>query len=241
MPAFLLPDLGEGLTEAEIVAWRVRVGDTVTVDQPVVEVETAKAVVEVPVPFAGQVTVLHGQPGDVLTVGSPLITVDDQQADSGSAAVGAFSEPGLVTAPPAGSGPGETQEESGAVLIGYGTSGSARRCSRRAAATAPAPAGLASPPGTSERGTAPPLAAPAPAGQPGAAAGNGVAAAPPRGHRITVVSPLVRKLARDHGLDLAGVAGSGSDGLILRRDVDAAIAAQAAPAALDGTAAPAPD
>src|SRR5580765_5113800 len=66
MPAFLLPDLGEGLTEAEIVTWHVRTGDTVTVDQPIVEVETAKAVVEVPVPFAGRVTALHGRPGDVL-------------------------------------------------------------------------------------------------------------------------------------------------------------------------------
>ncbi|MGH3121058.1 MAG: biotin/lipoyl-containing protein, partial [Streptosporangiaceae bacterium] len=72
MPAFLLPDLGEGLTEAEIVTWRVQAGDVVTVDQTVVEVETAKAVVEVPVPFAGRVTALHGQPGDVLAVGAPL-------------------------------------------------------------------------------------------------------------------------------------------------------------------------
>ena len=70
MPAFLLPDLGEGLTEAEIVAWHVRAGDTVTVDQRVAEVETAKAVVEVPVPFAGRVTELHGTVGDVVAVGS---------------------------------------------------------------------------------------------------------------------------------------------------------------------------
>ena len=76
MPAFLLPDLGEGLTEAEIVTWHVQAGDTVTVDQTVVEVETAKAVVEVPVPFAGRVTALHGEPGDVLAVGAPLITVE---------------------------------------------------------------------------------------------------------------------------------------------------------------------
>ncbi len=90
MPAFLLPDLGEGLTEAEIVGWHVQAGDTVTVDQPIVEVETAKAVVEVPVPFAGLVTALHGQPGDVVTVGEPLVTVDTS---------GPFAEPGVVTAP----------------------------------------------------------------------------------------------------------------------------------------------
>ena len=80
MPAFLLPDLGEGLTEAEIVAWHVQAGDTVTVDQSVAEVETAKAVVEVPVPFAGRVTELHGQVGDVVVVGAPLITVDPAPA-----------------------------------------------------------------------------------------------------------------------------------------------------------------
>ena len=85
MPAFLLPDLGEGLTEAEIVTWRVQTGDTVTVDQPIVEVETAKAVVEVPVPFAGRVTALHGQPGDVVAVGAPLVTVD---TESGNVLVG---------------------------------------------------------------------------------------------------------------------------------------------------------
>src|SRR5436190_4209737 len=86
MPAFLLPDLGEGLTEAEIVTWHVQTGDTVTVDQPIVEVETAKAVVEVPVPFAGRVTALHGQPGDVVAVGEPLLTVDP--AESGNVLVG---------------------------------------------------------------------------------------------------------------------------------------------------------
>src|SRR2546421_7558534 len=90
MPAFLLPDLGEGLTEAEIVTWRVQTGDTVAVDQPIVEVETAKAMVEVPVPFAGRVTALHGQPGDVVAVGAPLVTVDT---------AGRLAEPGVVVSP----------------------------------------------------------------------------------------------------------------------------------------------
>ena len=79
MPAFVLPDLGEGLTEAEIVSWHVQVGDTVAVDQDVVEVETAKAVVEIPVPFAGRVAELHASPGDLLAVGAPLITVSDDR------------------------------------------------------------------------------------------------------------------------------------------------------------------
>src|ERR1700688_3331686 len=106
MPAFLLPDLGEGLTEAEIVTWRVQAGDVVTVDQTVVEVETAKAVVEVPVPFAGRVTALHGEPGDVLAVGAPLITVAGTDTDRGTSPaqdIGTghpatpFAEPGVAT------------------------------------------------------------------------------------------------------------------------------------------------
>ena len=128
MPAFLLPDLGEGLTEAEIVTWHVQAGDTVTVDQPIVEVETAKAVVEVPVPFAGRIAALHGQPGDVVAVGEPLVTVDT--ADR-------FAEPGVVTS---SVGPDQAGE-SGNVLIGYGTSSGRRRRHRatRSSATIPAP------------------------------------------------------------------------------------------------------
>ena len=132
MPAFLLPDLGEGLTEAEIVTWRVQAGDVVTVDQTVVEVETAKAVVEVPVPFAGRVTALHGEPGDVLAVGAPLITVAgaDTEPDTAPAQgmatrrpAAAFAEPGVATPEPAAGHDGE----SGNVLIGYGTSADRRR------------------------------------------------------------------------------------------------------------------
>ena len=111
MPAFLLPDLGEGLTEAEIVTWHVQAGDTVTIDQPIVEVETAKAVVEVPVPFAGRVTTLHGQPGDVVAVGQPLITVDTAGSAPGPPAPGretGFAEPGVVSSPV---GPGEAGRE----------------------------------------------------------------------------------------------------------------------------------
>ena len=73
MRTFNLPDLGEGLAEAEIVRWHVNVGDTVAVDQPMLAVETAKAVVEVPAPFSGVVKTLHGQPGDVIATGAPLI------------------------------------------------------------------------------------------------------------------------------------------------------------------------
>ncbi len=167
MPAFLLPDLGEGLTEAEIVAWHVQTGDTVTVDQPIVEVETAKAVVEVPVPFAGRVSALHAQPGDMVAVGAPLVTVD-------------------------------TASESGSVLVGYGTSSGRRRRHRatRSSATIPASGG-----------------------------------------RLPVASPPIRQLARNAGLDLAAIRGSGRGGLITRADVDEAISARrAAPAAVPAPA-----
>ena len=98
MPDFLLPDLGEGLTEAEIVNWLVNVGDEVALDQPVVEVETAKAVVEVPVPYAGIVTAVHARPGESLAVGAPLITI-------GGATVAADTGGDSTKTPPVGVSP----------------------------------------------------------------------------------------------------------------------------------------
>ena len=168
MPAFLLPDLGEGLTEAEIVTWRVQAGDVVTVDQTVVEVETAKAVVEVPVPFAGRVTALHGEPGDVLAVGAPLITVAgaDTEPDTAPAQgmvtrhpAAAFAEPGVATPEPAASHDGE----SGNVLIGYGTSADRRRRRARGspAVSSPQAAGhVAASPGRASTDTGSVQAAP---------------------------------------------------------------------------------
>ena len=85
MPDFLLPDLGEGLDEAEVIAWRVKPGDRVAVDQVIAEVETAKAVVEVPVPYAGVVAALHAEPGSTVSVGQPLITVEADEPAAGSA------------------------------------------------------------------------------------------------------------------------------------------------------------
>ena len=142
MPDFLLPDLGEGLAEAEIIGWHVRVGDHVDVDQVIVEVETAKAAVEVPVPYAGAVAEIHARPGAVVAVGQPLITITADEPAAG------FREPGTVTPGPAPAGTA-VAEASGNVLIGYGTSPAragrrGRRTPRRPAApapAAPAPAG----------------------------------------------------------------------------------------------------
>ncbi|KOU37265.1 dihydrolipoamide acetyltransferase family protein [Streptomyces sp. WM6368] len=193
---FKLPDLGEGLTEAEIVRWLVAVGDVVAIDQPVVEVETAKAMVEVPCPYGGVVTARFGEEGTELPVGAPLITV----------AVGASSLP--ADAPAAEAAEAEGTGNVPRPLIGYGEDHSRPARRRRvrpvtAAVSAPAVAAPVAP--------AVPVAPAAPAGP------------------VPVISPLVRKLAKDGGVDLRALRGSGPDGLILRADVEAALAALRAP------------
>ncbi|POX61237.1 branched-chain alpha-keto acid dehydrogenase subunit E2 [Streptomyces sp. Ru62] len=223
---FKLPDLGEGLTEAEIVRWLVQVGDVVAVDQPVVEVETAKAMVEVPCPYGGVVTARFGEEGTELPVGAPLLTV----------AVGERApEP----------------EGSGNVLVGYGTQAPAARRRRVRAGTAAVDGqsvrrgadgdGQAAPTGApvngraARRGTAradahaPARVAPAVAAPASPTAVPTTPTAAPTEGPVPVISPLVRKLARDNGVDLRRLAGSGPDGLILRADVENALRAGAAP------------
>ncbi|XUL99299.1 dihydrolipoamide acetyltransferase family protein [Streptomyces venezuelae ATCC 10712] len=219
---FKLPDLGEGLTEAEIVRWLVAVGDVVAVDQPVVEVETAKAMVEVPCPYGGVVTARYGEEGTELPVGAPLLTVavggtgaPDELAEAapGAAPTAADSAVSAVSA--------VSSEYSGNVLVGYGTAGPAAR-RRRVRHTNPA---AAQAPATA------PAAAPAPAAVPAPVAVAVAAAVPVSAGPVPVISPLVRKLARDRGLDLREVRGSGPEGLILRADVELALAALEQPAA----------
>jgi 2-oxoisovalerate dehydrogenase E2 component (dihydrolipoyl transacylase) len=223
MPDFLLPDLGEGLDEAEVIAWHVKPGDLVEVDQVIAEVETAKAVVEVPVPYAGVVTALHAEPGGAVSVGQPLITI---MADDPAAG---FREPGVVVPEQARA---DAEESSGSVLIGYGTTAAPARSSRRGrrnraagALAAPAPPAPV-PPVPAPPAPAPPApATPAPATPAPATLSP---AAPERPVRVAVISPLVRKEARDAGLDLAGLTGTGPGGLVIRRDVRQAIAERAA-------------
>jgi 2-oxoisovalerate dehydrogenase E2 component (dihydrolipoyl transacylase) len=159
----MLPDLGEGLTEAEVTMWHVAPGDEVHVDQIVVTVETAKASVDLPCPYAGYVAALHSEPGAVLEVGKPLLTVSAPES------------------------PG-----SGNVLVGYGTSQAKRSGRRRVTAQGrPSPAGNAGP------------VAVAPSGAP------------------KVISPVVRRLAKDNRISLAGLAPTGPGGVIRRSDVEA--------------------
>ncbi|MFD3572624.1 dihydrolipoamide acetyltransferase family protein [Streptomyces sp. NPDC058644] len=219
---FKLPDLGEGLTEAGITRWLVEVGDVVAVDQLVVEVETAKALVEVPCPYGGVVTARFGEEGSELPVGAPLLTV----------AVGAPDGNPAPASAPAPEEPAEralqaaaAEESSGNVLVGYGTAAApARRRRVRSAGpvTQPAPKPAAQPVPVPQ--AVPQPAAQKPAGSSGASGSGG--ALPHTDGPIPVISPLVRKLARENGVELRALTGTGPDGLIMRADVESAIAAQ---------------
>ncbi|WP_282689741.1 MULTISPECIES: dihydrolipoamide acetyltransferase family protein [unclassified Streptomyces] len=223
---FKLPDLGEGLTEAEIVRWLVEVGDVVAIDQPVVEVETAKAMVEVPCPYGGVVTARFGEEGTELPVGAPLLTVAVGAPEGAS---GSAASPSSSSSPSSGKGSGSGAESSGGsgnVLVGYGTGAPAARRRRirpdrldRAVAEAPVSGAQ-----VVEAPVAEVL----------------VAEAPVSDGPVPVVSPLVRRLARQHDIDLRRLAGSGPDGLILRADVDRAIRTAEETAAATARAAQAP-
>ncbi|WP_371624586.1 2-oxo acid dehydrogenase subunit E2 [Streptomyces sp. NBC_01116] len=220
---FKLPDLGEGLTEAEIVRWLVEVGEVVAIDQPVVEVETAKAMVEVPCPYGGVVTARFGEEGTELPVGAPLLTVA-VGAPEGLDLSGASpsSTESLTSDTSASATATESSGGSGNVLVGYGTGAPAARrrrirpdrldrtLVRTSVPDGPAASGTA--PATAATYAAP--AAPATPVAVGVVNGQGP---------VPVVSPLVRRLARQHDIDLRRLAGSGPDGLILRADVDGAI------------------
>lgn len=221
---FNLPDLGEGLTEGEILAWLVKVGDTIELNQPIVEVETAKAAVEIPAKWAGQVQAIHHPEGTTVEVGTPIIAID---TDPGAGPLDAPSTTATPSAdlptPSAASlaavevAPAEGMVEPGliggaapggrtAVLVGYGprTTAAKRRPRKGAvpaqAVAAPAPAAP----------TPPPVVAPAQNGRAATATG-GVLAKPP-----------VRKLAKDLGVDLGTLTGSGPLGSITREDVQQA-------------------
>jgi len=209
---FKLPDVGEGLTEADIVSWHVKPGDTVEVNQIIVEIETAKAVVELPSPWAGTVSALLVTEGQTVDVGTPIISVDVPGA--GGEAAPAAAAPEAVAAGETGGQPLAAQKlaaqvaaQSAAgdepaeparqpVLVGYGVKpGSTARRPRKTGPTRPA-----SYPAT------PPLAGP-PTTAPGGTAVRALA------------KPPVRKLARDLGVDLAALAGSGPEGSVTREDV----------------------
>ncbi|MBG6055110.1 pyruvate dehydrogenase E2 component (dihydrolipoamide acetyltransferase) [Salinibacterium sp. CAN_S4] len=193
---FTLPDVGEGLTEAEIVSWKVKAGDTVVVNQVLVEIETAKSLVELPSPFAGTVSALLVEEGQTVEVGTPIISVSAQGAEVELMAPAGADE-SIVADTAATVAPQE--EGSGAVLVGYGVSGH----------------------GASRRRAAAPVAPPTPgagAAAPRAAAPRALAA-PPAGASVTITKPPIRKLAKDLGVDLSLVVATGPIGDVTRDDV----------------------
>ena len=250
---FRLPDVGEGLTEADIVTWHVKPGDKVTVNQVIVEIETAKSLVELPCPFEGVVSDLLVPEGQTVDVGTPIIAVDvaagaDAAAGApGTGAAGSHSDAPAAGKTPAGASPAAQPEgaalaaasaavtadsaarepgmhgspapkiERQAVLVGYGVKlGTTTRRTRKGGNAG----GGAGAGGMPEQAVAPQ----APAATPATAGGNGADTA--AGAR-PLAKPPVRKLARDLGVDLARLTGSGPEGSITRDDVQAAAAGPA--------------
>ncbi|AZT99367.1 dihydrolipoamide acetyltransferase family protein [Brevibacterium linens] len=219
---FILPDLGEGLTEAELISWKVEIGDEVHVDQMVVEVESAKSVVELPCPYAGQVVSLHANAGDTVSAGQALLTVAEAGVEAGAG-------------PGAGTGAESADSESGgANLIGYGTSEPKTRSAKKRSFGGKH---AATPVATS---TAAPTAAPAvptvipdaPSQPPAETPASPSSSSTTANDRVSPVSsPLVRKLAKDHGISAKSLPGTGPGGVVTRADVMAAIESGAGAAA----------
>jgi pyruvate dehydrogenase E2 component (dihydrolipoamide acetyltransferase) len=191
MSQFRLPDLGEGLEEAQLVQWLVREGETLALNQPLCQVESAKAMVDIPSPFAGTVERLHAAPGDMVAVGAPLITI--VEAGNG---VGATLRSGGRPAATEGDGHGP-------VLVGYGTDGPATTLARRRRIPGGAPV------------TPPPVAPPTPS----VGASGGRPAMPATDAPISA-SPLVRKMAAERGIDLSTIRGTGPGGRIRVEDLE---------------------
>jgi pyruvate dehydrogenase E2 component (dihydrolipoamide acetyltransferase) len=268
---FRLPDVGEGLTEADIVSWHVKPGDTVTINQIIVDIETAKAVVELPSPYAGTVTALLVDAGQTVDVGTPIIAVDVPGPEDAATEPAPPENPAPETkaAPAPGAKGGPASGTRQPVLVGYGVKpGSTSRRPRKKPPTRPGsypatpsapptggpfppadsfPAGLKLPPGIpappqspggsprETRADQPPQppgthsAPQTPSGGSAPARGKwgrdspmlgGVTGGviPPGGNRA-LAKPPVRRLARDLGVDLGGLAGSGPEGSVTREDV----------------------
>jgi 2-oxoisovalerate dehydrogenase E2 component (dihydrolipoyl transacylase) len=194
---FKLPDVGEGLTEADILQWHVKPGDQVALHQVLVEIETAKSAVELPSPYAGTVTEVLVPEGATADVGTPIIAIDvGGGTEPGPAEEGA-REPGIIGSP-------APKAERQAVLVGYGVKlGTTSRRPRKSSADSPARAGA-------KRAAPPATVAPV--------------APPPSPASPVLAKPPVRKMARDLGVDLTSLTGTGPDGSITRDDVQRAAA-----------------
>ncbi|MGY2744606.1 dihydrolipoamide acetyltransferase family protein [Pseudarthrobacter sp. O4] len=234
---FNLPDVGEGLTEAEIVSWKVKAGDTVAVNDVICEIETAKSLVELPSPFAGTVTELLVPEGVTVDVGTPIISVSDAAAaDAAPAAAAPAAAAPAAPAAPAGKAPavdapmyGKLEEDAsddggsagrpaGGPLVGSGPKADAVKRRRRVAGPAIKPAVSTSsvtPVPVVEPGTVPERPVPT----------EGIDQRPTLGGAITgllgrvLAKPPVRKIARDLGIDLSDVVPTGAGGEVTREDL----------------------
>ncbi|MCI4012078.1 dihydrolipoamide acetyltransferase family protein [Brevibacterium sp. ZH18] len=227
---FPLPDVGEGLTEADIVSWKVAAGDTVTVNQILVEIETAKSLVELPSPQAGLVEALLVEDGQTVEVGTPIIRFGGDDP-LGSPASGGASESSAAGGDAQGSADSESDAEGGATLVGYGAKAASSKRRPRKGAGVPAPAGAVAPAPAAPAAQA----APAPAVEPTPAAGASTSPSTASAGK-PLAKPPVRKLAKDLGIVLATVAATGSRGEVTRDDVRAAADGTGEPAV--GTASP---
>ena len=233
MPEFKLPDVGEGLTEAEIVTWKVKVGDVIEINDVVVEIETAKSLVELPSPFAGEVTALLVPEGETVPVGTPIIRVgaEEPAAAGGTPAPqpGASSgtpapEMEIDLSNPAASGGGEGESLVGRNKADRGPTRRARHGAGAAAANRQAQAAFepGAAPAVEEETEEEPVPARSVVDRPGV---EEVAQQPSRDQASTraLAKPPVRKLAKDLGVDLTTLTGSGPQGSITRDDVQAAV------------------
>ncbi len=221
MADYLLPDVGEGLTEAEIVSWHVKEGDVIEINDIVVEIETAKSLVELPSPYAGTVTALLVSEGETVAVGTPIISIGDPAATPPPAGPGAdLGEIDLSN--PAASGGGEGESLVGRNKADRGPlrrprKGSASPSSEAAAATQMQVQGAFAPGGAQSQDVVesdePAVPATTVTEPPEPVSGEAVRA---------LAKPPVRKLARDLGVDLTRLTGTGPQGSITREDVRAA-------------------
>ncbi|MEP9363200.1 dihydrolipoamide acetyltransferase family protein [Nocardioides sp. CN2-186] len=213
MAEFKLPDVGEGLTEAEIVVWKVKVGDVVAINDIIVDIETAKSIVELPSPYAGTVTALMVAEGEMVPVGTPIIAIGDPSA---AEPVEPVETPEIDLSNPAASGGGEGESLVGRNKADRGPIRRARKVSSGAvAAHMQAQAAF-------ETGAAPMVEAdeePVPSVTPAEAAPVAVR---------TLAKPPVRKLAKDLGVDLSTLTPTGANGTVCRADVEAAAGSEAA-------------
>ncbi|WP_220454125.1 dihydrolipoamide acetyltransferase family protein [Nocardioides immobilis] len=244
MPEYLLPDVGEGLTEAEIVTWKVKVGDQVAINDVVVEIETAKSLVELPSPYAGEVTAILVAEGETVPVGTPIIAIGAAAPAGGASGPSGSGAMDIDMSNPAASGGGEGESLVGRMKADRGPQRRARRPLVEAAGERTARAdvhdvfnqnvtdqhskvaqlvstvlGDAEEQSLAAGGPTAPPTAPAPVAGETATAGV-----------RTLAKPPVRKLAKDLGVDLRSLSPSGPGGTVSRADVEAAAGSVVTPA-----------